>query len=119
MDKTYHLGIIIIVFFALLLTRCRRQTENTAGPPEKITIACDASNSSVLVQVASMKKFITAENVSVTPQPSPVVKIALTSVLDGKADLTTVAETPLMFVILIGKNYMPWPSFRGQIRTKL
>jgi ABC-type nitrate/sulfonate/bicarbonate transport system substrate-binding protein len=84
----------------VLLSGC--EAKKSPGPPEKVTIALAAIISSVLVKIADAKGFFREEGLDVTLQPHSYGKIALQSVLDGKADLATVADTPIMFAMMKG-----------------
>nr|WP_246037862.1 NrtA/SsuA/CpmA family ABC transporter substrate-binding protein [Geomonas terrae] len=57
-----------------------------------------------LVQVAVAKGFFKEAGLDVQVQPCGYGKAALQAVLDGKADLATTAETPLLFAILGGQK---------------
>ena len=57
---------------------------------------------STLVYVALSKGYFLNEGLDVQPQMHSSGKKALESVLDGKADFATVAETPVMFSVLRG-----------------
>jgi NitT/TauT family transport system substrate-binding protein len=91
-----------IAVIALTVTGCQQQKQ--AGPPEKITIAYSTSFSAVLVHIAFTKGYFGEEGLDATPQPHASGKEALQSVLEGKADLATVADTPIMFAIMNGKK---------------
>lgn len=91
-----------IAVIALTVTGC--QPEKQVGPPEKVTIAYSTSFSAVLVHIAFTKGYFGEESLDATPQPHASGKEALQSVLEGKADLATVADTPIMFAIMNGKK---------------
>jgi len=91
-----------IAVIALTVNAC--QPEKQAGPPEKVTIAYSTSFSAVLVHIAFTKGYFGEEGLDATPQPHASGKEALQSVLEGKADLATVADTPIMFAIMNGKK---------------
>jgi len=91
-----------IAVIALTVTGC--QPEKQVGPPEKVTIAYSTSFSAVLVHIAFTKGYFGEEGLDATPQPHASGKEALQSVLEGKADLATVADTPIMFAIMNGKK---------------
>ncbi len=57
-----------------------------------------------LVQLAAAKGFFKEAGLAVQVLPCGYGKEALQAVLDGKADLATVAETPLMFAVLGGQK---------------
>ena len=91
-------------FFLMPLAACQRQTENLSRPPEKVTIAYSTGLNAALFQVAFTKGFFSAEGLEVAAQPHEYGKLALDSLLEGKADLATVADTPIMFAIAGGKR---------------
>jgi NitT/TauT family transport system substrate-binding protein len=84
------------------VTSC--QIEEVVGPPEKITIAYSTIPYTALFQVAFEKGFFLTEGLDVTPQPHPFGKVALDAVLEGKADIATPADTPIMFAVTSGKK---------------
>lgn len=97
--------IYVALCILIILAGCRKNPEETKGPVEKITFACAVHSGSVLVQIADKKSFFTAEGIAATLQPHASGKMALDAVLQGKADLATVAETPIMFAILKGEKF--------------
>jgi NitT/TauT family transport system substrate-binding protein len=84
----------------VLLSGC--ETKKPAGPPEKVTIAIPKNMGSVLEKIAEAKGFFRQEGLDVTLQVHSFGKAALQSVLDGKADLATAADTPIMFAMMEG-----------------
>ncbi len=91
-----------VAFF--FLSACAPKAENTARPPERITIAVSATTDAVLAEVAQVKGFYREEGLEVTPRLHPYGKPALQEVLEGKADFATVAETPVMFAVMNGEK---------------
>ena len=92
---------------AVILTGCDRAplpaidiAASQARP--KITVAIGTQLQSTLVYVALSKGYFLNEGLDVQPQMHSSGKQALDSVLDGKADFATVAETPVMFSVLRG-----------------
>lgn len=71
-------------------------------PPEKLTIAISTSLNPALVKIAEARSFLRDEGLDTTLLIHTSGKAALQSLLEGKADLATVAETPLMFAIMKG-----------------
>ncbi len=83
----------------------RSQAGHTpVGPLEKVTIAYSATPDAALAHVAEAKGYYLEEGLEATSQRHPYGKIALDAVLDGRADIATVAETPVMFAIMNGKK---------------
>jgi ABC-type nitrate/sulfonate/bicarbonate transport system substrate-binding protein len=95
--------IVIAVCFAAL-SGCQR-SPSPKKPPQKITIAYTTQPDSALVHIALQKGFFAEEGLEVQPQLHSFGKAALKSVLEGKADLATAAETPLMFAALDGEKF--------------
>ena len=78
--------------------------EKKAGPREKVTIAYTAAFDAILVHIAFAKGFFTEEGLDAIPQPHAFGKPALESVLEGKADLAAVGDTPFVFAVMNGKQ---------------
>jgi NitT/TauT family transport system substrate-binding protein len=70
----------------------------------KVTIAVPTQINSALVHVASGQGLFLKAGVDVVTQPFDLGKDALQSVLEGKADLAVVADTPFMFALLGGAD---------------
>ncbi|HPC33436.1 MAG TPA: NrtA/SsuA/CpmA family ABC transporter substrate-binding protein [Syntrophales bacterium] len=103
--KVVTLGVIVLLAAAVLGgTACRQEPPPAAGPPEKITLAYPTTMLSVLTHIAYRKGYFLAEGLEVTPQLHPFGKPALRAVLDGKADLAVVADTPIMFAVTGGEK---------------
>jgi NitT/TauT family transport system substrate-binding protein len=82
-------------------------TASTSGTPpahQKITFALTTQPQSTLVHVALNKGFFSEQGLDVQPLLHSFGKAALQSVLEGKADFATVAETPIMFSVLRGER---------------
>jgi len=98
------------VFFILLLSgflfsplSCRK-SEKFTGPPEKITFAYSTAANAILAYIAFANGYFRDEGLEVTPQPYPFGKLALNAVLDGKADMATAADTPIVFAVMNGRS---------------
>jgi ABC-type nitrate/sulfonate/bicarbonate transport system substrate-binding protein len=91
----------VILFSA---TACQQQPSKQTGPPEKITIAYAESTGVVLIHIAMAKGYFADVGLDATPQPHTFGKSALDAVIEGKADLATVADTPVMFAVMDGKK---------------
>lgn len=76
----------------------------TVGSAErqKIAVAFTGQPQSTLVHIALAKGYFLNQGLDVQPLMRTFGKEALQSVLDGKADFGTVAETPVMFSALKG-----------------
>jgi NitT/TauT family transport system substrate-binding protein len=81
-----------------------KQGEKVAGTREKITIAYSIGLSTALVHIAFAKGYFADEGLDVTPQTHGDGKLALDAVLQGKADLATVGDTPFVFAVMKGKK---------------
>ena len=77
-----------------------KETQKPAVTPEKITLAWVANPNSSLAHIAHKKGYFAEEGVEITPQKYSFGKAALNAVIEGKADMATVAETPVMFSIM-------------------
>jgi ABC-type nitrate/sulfonate/bicarbonate transport system substrate-binding protein len=91
-----------IVFIAFGGTGCQPQKQ--AGPPQKITIAYVNNFNAVLIPIAFTKGYFMEEGLEATPQPHAFGKPALQAVTDGKADITTVGDTPVVLSIMSGQK---------------
>ncbi len=81
-----------------------RSPETGTGTATKVTIAVPMQINSALVHVASGQGLFLKAGVAVVTQPFELGVDALQSVLDGKADLAVVADTPVMFALLGGAD---------------
>lgn len=72
----------------------------------QVTVAYTTQPDCALVHIAAAKGFFAEEGLQVQPQMHSYGKAALKSVLEGKADFATVAETPLMFAALSGEKVL-------------
>lgn len=96
---------LFFIAFAVILysgTGCRSEKQN--GAPEKIAIAYVTNIGGVLVHIAFAKGYFKEEGLDAVPQPHAFGKLALQAVIDGKADLATVADTPIMFAVMDGRK---------------
>ena len=90
-----------LIFIVLTINGCQQQK---TGPPEKITIAYSTASNAILVYIAFAKNYFQEEGLDTTPQPHPFGKPALQSMLDGKADISTVGDTPTVLAIMNGRK---------------
>ena len=91
----------LIVGYFFLRTRTDHKP---AGPPEKITIAYATLPQTALAQVAQSRGYYREEGLDATVHLHPYGKRALQEVLEGKADIATAAETPVMFAVMKGEQ---------------
>jgi ABC-type nitrate/sulfonate/bicarbonate transport system substrate-binding protein len=96
---------VLALLVAVLAAGCRQAPE--APPPrQKITVAFTNQPQCALVHIAVAQGYFRAEGLDVTPLMHTYGKAALASVLEGKADIATAAETPIMFSILNGEKVL-------------
>lgn len=93
-----------LTLITLNITGCQPQKQE--GPPEKVTIAYSTAGNAILMNIAYAKGFLAKEGLDATPQPYAFGKPALQAVIDGKADIATVGDTPIAFAIMDGKKIM-------------
>ena len=102
--EEWILRVALILILCLLVFGCKGQRPLEAGPPIPLRLAWANLHDCSLVQLAAVKGFFKEEGLAVQVQSCGYGKAALQAVLDGKADLATVAETPLMFAVLGGQK---------------
>ena len=105
-----HSRFVALLLFALVFivgsgTGCR-QREKHAGPPEKVTIAYSTASNAILMYIAFKKNYFEGEGLDAIPQPHAFGKPALQSVIEGKADIATVGDTPIVFAVMDGKKVL-------------
>lgn len=91
--------VVILVFFQMF-----RTSSIVPVTGAKVTIALPNQISSAPLLVAFAQNLFQREGVEVVNQPFQLGKDALNSVLEGKADLAVVADTPLMMALLNGAD---------------
>ena len=96
-NSACSVALLCLIFFCI--ASCERKN-NVSGPPEKITIAYTTSANAFLIDIAFAKGYFVEEGLDVKPQPHAFGKLALASALDGKADLATVADTPIVLAVM-------------------
>jgi len=96
-----RLGLVLALCVALLAGCGRRD-----APPARqvVILAYTGQPQGTLVQVALSNGYFLEQGLDVRPQLHPFGKLALQSLVDGKADVATAAETPIMFQILAGQQ---------------
>lgn len=106
MHKTMQrliLGMFLVLALAALGSAVWRhfQPGTSPGPLETVTIATSVSYVGTCpVWAAQQKGYFAREGVAVQMQPHTSGKSALAAALQGKADLGTVADIPIMFAAL-------------------
>jgi len=104
--------ILMTAFFTCMalaiITGCDRSNEKEAGQyqgsPEKIIVADAQQPVGSLIYIADQNGYFKSEGLDVTFQQHASGKSALNSVLAGKADFATTAETPVIHAVLAGEN---------------
>jgi NitT/TauT family transport system substrate-binding protein len=94
---------VLLATLLLNLTGCPDRRSTPAGPAEKVLVACPPLPMSSLFIVTLQKDFFAAEGVDVVLQRHDYGKLALRSVLDGKADVAVAGDTPIMFAAMAGE----------------
>jgi ABC-type nitrate/sulfonate/bicarbonate transport system substrate-binding protein len=96
------LTVVIALVGLAALPGCRREQKVEAS--EAIVLALGTTPHAALAHIAVAKGFFAEEGLAVTVQPHEFGRLALASMLAGKADLATVAETPVVFSTLRGNR---------------
>ncbi|MES2877954.1 MAG: NrtA/SsuA/CpmA family ABC transporter substrate-binding protein [Pseudomonadota bacterium] len=86
------------------LMGCQKSSPQNAEPRQTITFAYTYQPQSTLVHMAVAKGYFAEEGLDVQSSLHTYGKAALQAVLEGQADFATVAETPIMFSVLNGKQ---------------
>ena len=97
----------LAVCCAVTLTSCDKAPLQAAGSAgsegrQKVTVAYTTQPQCTLIHSAVNKGYFSNQGLDVQPLSHSFGKAALQSILDGKADFATVAETPVMFSVLKG-----------------
>jgi NitT/TauT family transport system substrate-binding protein len=83
----------------------RHGPKEPTGPPGKLTVAISTALNPALVKIAEAKGFFREEGLDITLQPHTFGKLAIESLLAGKADLATATETAIMFATMRGARF--------------
>ena len=99
--------LLLVLYCMLTLSGCEKPpvTAGTSGSTparQKVTIALVNQPQSTLIFVAMKKGYFSDEGLDVQPLLQSFGKAALQTMIEGKADFATSAETPIMFSILRG-----------------
>jgi len=94
---------VVVMLVCACFCACTRTDHKPAGPPEKITMAYATLPQTALAQVAQSRGYYREEGLEAMVHLRPYGKRALQEVLEGKADIATVAETPVMFAVMKGE----------------
>lgn len=98
---------LVAMCCAVSLASCDKAPLQAAGSAgsegrQKVTVAYTTQPQSTLIHIAVNKGYFSNQGLDVQPLIHSFGKAALQSILDGKADFATVAETPVMFSVLKG-----------------
>jgi len=93
---------MVFALCAALLAGCGKP--DAPQPGEVVILACTAQPQGTLVQVALANGYFQEQGLDVRPQLHPFGKLALQALVDGKADVATAADTPIMFQIVAGQQ---------------
>ena len=92
----------LLLVAACLFLACGCEPKTPPPAPKKLTIAVLTTMHPTLVKIAQARGFFREEGLDVTLQLHSSGKAALRSLIDGKADLATAADTPIMFALMQG-----------------
>lgn len=95
--------VAIILILSLLVLGCQSRTTADALHPIPVRLAYTEQPDCALVHLAVAKGYFQEEGVLLQPVVFGFGKQALASVIEGKADLATAAETPFVFAALEGE----------------
>lgn len=91
---------LTIITISACLGGCDRKERPPSGPPDKVTIAFTTLPYTAITDLAQAQGYFQEAGLTVTAHYHSTGKAALDEVLEGKADLATVAETPFMFAVM-------------------
>lgn len=94
----------IVYAAALTIIVCSGCSKKADVPLQKIGLAIPAQHQPALVYIASVNGYLRDEGLDVVFLSYTHGKAALEALLEGKADLATAGETPMMLAALRGEN---------------
>ncbi|HJV36450.1 NrtA/SsuA/CpmA family ABC transporter substrate-binding protein [Geomonas sp.] len=97
-------AMLMLLTLTVFFTGCDHRERSASGPTEKVTLAIAAIPDCALALIAQARGYFHEEGVEVEVHPYRYGKPALQEVLDGKADVATAAETPVMFAVVNGRK---------------
>jgi ABC-type nitrate/sulfonate/bicarbonate transport system substrate-binding protein len=110
-------GVIVILVVGLWwFFGAGRKTADDA-PLANVVVAVPTQVGSGAVFVAQGQQLFAKHRVALTIQPFAIGKQALEAVLQGKADLAVVADTPFMFAVMQDKKIATLSSIFGSRKT--
>lgn len=97
------LGAVAVAGVGVAVRVARAPAFDAARALEAVTIAANVNYvGSCPVLAAHERGYFLSEGLAVTIQPHGSGKLALDAAIDGRADLATAAETPIVFAVLRG-----------------
>jgi len=104
--------LIIPLIFGLIISSasCSKQ-EKTIAPKEKVTIGVASLILSIPIIIAQEKGYFSDAGLDVTFKPFPFGKPAMEAMFRGEVDISTVAETPVVFSSFIRDDYVIFVTF--------
>ncbi len=96
--------IVSTLTISACFTACTSADNKVVVQTDKVIFAYTVLPDAALAHIAQMKGYFEQEGLDLTAQVHLIGKAALQSVLEGKADFATVAETPVMFAIMKGEK---------------
>ena len=96
--------IVLTVVLTMAIAACQKPASQSAAPLQKITFATTYQPESALIHIAVGNGYFAGEGLDVRLLMNTFGKQALQAVIENKADLAMVAETPIMFNILKGEK---------------
>jgi NitT/TauT family transport system substrate-binding protein len=110
-------GVIAALVICFAGPGCK-PVQKQAGPREKVTIAYSTASNAILVYIAFANGYFAEEGLEATPQPHAFGKLALNAVLEGKADIATAGDTPIVFSVINGKKITTLASIQTSNRNE-
>jgi len=99
------LCLALLVLSMILLPACEKKSTEISGPREKVSIAAVKNQiSTALIVIADQNGYFIEEGLDATIQLHTYGQLAMETMLSGKADLATSAETPVMLAIMAGEK---------------
>jgi ABC-type nitrate/sulfonate/bicarbonate transport system substrate-binding protein len=96
--------VTLLLLCALILPACGHEPDTSSAPMERIVVAYPKTLLSILFNIALTKGFFHEQGLEIDSQFHEYGKVALDSLLEDKADLAIVADTPVMFAITGGRK---------------
>lgn len=102
-NKPVYLVALMVAAGLVLAIAAYFSSRPEPAAQRKLTIAVARQPDSALVYIAHDRNYFRDEGLDVTLQLHEFGKMALAAMLEGKADLATVAQTPLMMAVMQDK----------------